>query len=237
MSLDDEHPDGPAAARVLEVRTGRTGAVEHRGRSVPTAYRKSPRSGPVAAGALGLEGDEQADPRVHGGPDKAVYAYPVEHYAWWEERLGVAMPPGSFGENLLLAGLTEERVHLGDRFGVGSLVLEVSMPRRPCFKLAAVHDRPELPELLQDSGRTGFYLRVVAPGSVAAGERLVAVGEAVTSVTVLELNRVMNVDRSDLAAAAALSRVPQVPERWRHSLARRLEGHQEPDEGPRLLGS
>ncbi|WP_193607116.1 MOSC domain-containing protein [Nocardioides lijunqiniae] len=236
MSQHDDHQQGGTAARVLEVRTGRTGTVEHRGRSVPTAFRKAARTGPVAVATLGLEGDEQADPRVHGGPDKAVYAYPVEHYAWWQERLGVPLAPGFFGENLLLEGLTEDRVHLGDRYAVGELVLEVSMPRRPCFKLAAVHDRPELPELLQESGRTGFYLRVLAPGTVAAGDRLVAVGDPVTTVTVHELNRVMNLDRSDLAAAAELSAVPQVPERWRQSLARRLDGHQEPD-GPRLRGT
>lgn len=221
---------------MLEVRTGRTGQVRHRGRDVPTAFRKSLREEPVLATVDGLDGDEQGDRRVHGGPDKAICAYPVEHYAWWRDRLGRPLESGAFGENLVLRGLTEDQVRVGARYRVGDVRVEVSMPRRPCYKLAAIHGIAELPELLQQTGRTGFYLRVLEPGRVAAGDRLRLVDEPATPVTVSELNRVMNLDKHDLAAAERLSRLPQVPQRWRESLARRLEGHVEAD-AARLRGA
>lgn len=235
MTYDVPHDGSTLPARVLEVRTGQAGSVIHRGRSVATAFRKTVREGPVLASVDGLEGDQQADRRVHGGPDKALCVYPVEHYEWWRERLGVELTHGWFGENLLVQGMVEVDVCLGDRYEIGEVQLEVSMSRRPCFKLGAIHDVPELPDLLQESGRTGYYLRVLVPGYVAAGLPVRQIGESVTTVSVAEVNRVMNVDKDDLVAAAALSTVPQVPERWRRSLARRLEGLQEEDE-PRLRG-
>lgn len=188
--------------RVLEIRTGSVGVVEHRGRQVRTAFRKARRSGPVAVSDVGLAGDEQADQRVHGGPDKAICVYAVEHYDWWREQLGTRLPAGSFGENLLVRSLIEPDVYLGARYQVGTLLLEVSMPRRPCFKLGAIHGLPELPELFQNSGRTGFYFRVLEQGVVTVGNNLRLVSEPDDPVSVAEVNRVMNIDRHDLQAAA-----------------------------------
>ncbi|WP_340697250.1 MOSC domain-containing protein [Cellulosimicrobium funkei] len=226
---------GPASAVVLEVRTGGVGTVAHRGREVPTAFRKQPRVGPVAVGAEGLDGDAQADRRVHGGPEKAVCVYPVEHYAAWRDELGADLPPGAFGENLLTRGLTEDDLLLGDVLALGTATLQVSMPRRPCFKLAAVHGLVDLPDRVQSSGRTGWYLRVLTPGTVRAGATAVVVDRPDRSATVREVNRVMNLDRNDLPAAAALAALPTLPARWRETLARRLRGGTE-DDRARLRG-
>ncbi|MGO1332177.1 MOSC domain-containing protein, partial [Cellulosimicrobium funkei] len=225
----------PASAVVLEVRTGGVGTVAHRGREVPTAFRKRPRLGPVAVGTEGLEGDAQADRRVHGGPEKAVCVYPVEHYAAWRDELGADLPPGAFGENLLTRGLTEDDLLLGDVLALGTATLQVSMPRRPCYKLAAVHGLVDLPDRVQASGRTGWYLRVLTPGTVRAGATAVVVGRPARSATVREVNRVMNLDRDDLPAAAALAALPTLPARWRDTLARRLRGGTE-DDRARLWG-
>jgi MOSC domain-containing protein YiiM len=220
---------------VVEVRTGRVGSVRHRDRDVATAIDKVLRIDRVAVGPLGLAGDEQADRRVHGGPDKAICVYAAEHYPWWREHLGIDLDHGAFGENLLVHGLTEDEVEVGDRFVVGAALVEVSMPRRPCYKLGARHGRTDMPDLLQETGRTGFYLRVLRPGAVAAGDLLRPVEASRSGVTVAELNRVMNVDKDDLVAAERLSRVPAVPEKWRQSLVRRLEGQVESD-ASRLRG-
>ncbi|MFJ1512512.1 MOSC domain-containing protein [Cellulosimicrobium funkei] len=236
---DPRAPGAPAPGRgsavVLEVRTGGVGTVAHRGREVPTAFRKQPRVDPVAVGAEGLEGDAQADRRVHGGPEKAVCVYPVEHYAAWRDQLGVDLPPGAFGENLLTRGLTEDDLLLGDVLALGATTLQVSMPRRPCYKLAAVHGLVDLPDRVQASGRTGWYLRVLTPGTVRAGATAVVVDRPDRSATVREVNRVMNLDRDDLAAAAALAALPTLPARWRDTLARRLRGATE-DDRARLRG-
>ncbi|MCB7135903.1 MOSC domain-containing protein [Cellulosimicrobium marinum] len=223
-------------ARVLQVRTGQVGVVEHRGRAVPSGFRKEVRTGPVTVDAEGLVGDEQGDRRVHGGPDKALCAYPVEHYAAWPAELGTVLAPGSFGENLVTRGLHEDELQLGDVLVVGSVRVQVTTPRRPCYKLAAVHGRPDLPDRVQESGRTGFYLRVLEPGTIAAGAVVRLVDRACRSATVREVNRVMNVDRDDLAGAAALVDLPTMPPRWRDSLRRRLGGAFE-DDTARLRGT
>src|SRR5690606_15630671 len=140
-----------------------------------SAIAKTPRSGPVRIGELGLDGDEQGDRRVHGGVDKAVHHYPFEHYARWRAELGplpVLAAPGAFGENLSSAGLDESNVCLGDRYALGSVVLEVSQGRQPCWKLNDRFGVRDMARRVQDTGRTGWYYRVLQPGVARAGDTL-----------------------------------------------------------------
>ncbi|MGE5651112.1 MOSC domain-containing protein [Noviherbaspirillum sp. UKPF54] len=146
---------------------------EHR---IMTGIHKQPVTGAVRVKPLGLAGDEQADLTVHGGLDKAVYAYPSEHYAFWAaQRLAVfkreaPLPPGSMGENLTLEGILEREVWVGDRLHVGSAVLQVTEPRRPCYKFAAKMGFSHAVKMMVQSGFTGFYLRVIEEGEIAAGD-------------------------------------------------------------------
>jgi MOSC domain-containing protein YiiM len=145
-------------------------------RRIATGIHKQPVAGSVLVEKLGLAGDEQADPSVHGGLCKAVYAYPSEHYAFWiAQRLAVLkreepLPPGSMGENLTLQGLLESDVWIGDRLHVGSTVLEVTEPRQPCFKFNAKMGFSHAVKMMVQSGYSGFYLRVVETGKIAAGD-------------------------------------------------------------------
>ena len=165
--------------KLISLNTGHAAPMEIEGRNVLTGIRKTPRSGAVALATLGLEGDEQADPSVHGGLSKAVYAYPSEHYEFWQAvraqaqvaAWGQVLPPGSLGENLTLGGLLEKDAFVGDtlRF-VGGVELLVSEPRFPCFKFNAVMGFNKAAKLMAQSRWCGFYLAVKTPGTLAAGE-------------------------------------------------------------------
>lgn len=164
---------------IEHVNTGRVAMLSIGGRTVGSAIGKRPQAGPVAVGMLGLDGDEQADASVHGGLSKAVYAYPAEHYAFWQTvrlqaRVAGAdspLPPGSLGENLTLRGVQESELWIGDRLQLPDCVLAVSEPRRPCFKLNHALGFAHAAKMMQQSGWCGSYLAVVKPGSIAAGQQ------------------------------------------------------------------
>jgi MOSC domain-containing protein YiiM len=164
--------------RVLEVCTATARGVTIGSRRVLSAIGKRPRDGAVEVGPLGLAGDEQADPSVHGGHSKAIYAYPSEHHAFWrtvraQARVSLWDEPlaaGLFGENLLLEGLTEERLWIGDRLRLPGCVLAVSEPRHPCFKFNAAMGFAQASKLMVQSGFCGAYLGVIEPGRVSAGD-------------------------------------------------------------------
>ena len=141
-----------------------------RGHEMTTGLFKRPVEGPVRVGLLGLEGDLIGDKRVHGGADKAVYAYALEDVAWWEEQLGRELGPGFFGENLSLRGVDVTGSRIGDRWRVGSTLLEVSEPRHPCWKLATRVGEPRFIKRFAQAGRPGAYLRVLGEGEVRAGD-------------------------------------------------------------------
>lgn len=158
-------------AKLLEVRTGHAARVNGH----LTAYRKSPRTGPVRAHFLGLEGDEVANTRVHGGPEKAIYACSHDHYAVWQTehpQQSHKLVPGGFGENLLIEGLTESKVCIGDRWRIGTMLVEPCQPRQPCATLARWFDDPGMVKAMIESGRSGWYLRVIEEGSCAAGDAM-----------------------------------------------------------------
>ncbi len=164
--------------RVLSVNVARASAVAIDGRSVTTAIGKRAVEGRQAVRALGIEGDEQADLRVHGGPSKAVYAYPSEHYPFWQTvraQAGIApwhesLPPGSPGENLTIAGVVETEVFVGDVLRFAGCALAVSQPRLPCFKFNAAMGFRHAAKLMTESAWCGWYLAVREPGTIAAGD-------------------------------------------------------------------
>ena len=169
--------------KVLSVNTARAGTRLIQGRSIVTAIGKQPVAGPVAVGTLGLAGDEQADLSVHGGQSKAVYAYPVLHYPFWQTvraQAGVAaadapIPFGLLGENLTLDGLDEGQLWIGDQLQLPGCMLVVSEPRNPCFKFNAVMGFAQASSLMNQSGYSGVYLAVLQPGQVQAGDAITLV--------------------------------------------------------------
>jgi MOSC domain-containing protein YiiM len=156
--------------RVVSVQVGRAREIAHRGRRVRTGIYKEPVLFRVRAGRLGLDGDTQADLRVHGGPDKAVYAYDLSGYAHWRRELGADFPFGQFGENLTVEGLPETDVRVDDVYRIGGALLQVTSPRSPCFKLALKMERPTFPKAFLQSRRTGFYLRVLQEGELGVDD-------------------------------------------------------------------
>ncbi len=199
--------------------------MERRGRAAPTAIFKSPVEDGLLLSETGLEGDEQADLRVHGGPDKAVCAYCAENLPYWSKVLGTCLAPGAFGENFTVEGMPESDVCIGDVYEVGDAVVQISQPRQPCFKLAVRHGLPEMALLVQESGKTGFYLRCLEPGEVRRGDGIHLLERAAGAVGVAESNRIMHRDKSDMAAAERLLEAPGLSASWRKSLAKRLAGH------------
>jgi len=206
---------------VVSVNVGLPRTVEWQGKSVRTAIFKSPVEGTVHVGPLNLEGDGQADPDVHGGPFKAVYLYPAEHYAAWRAHLG-ALDWGAFGENLTARGLSENTATIGDRLRVGTAELIVTQPRLPCFKLGIRFGRPDVERLFLQSGMTGFYLSVAREGEVRAGDAVAVVEPAAGSVTVAEVVSLYRADRPDRELLSRVAGLPALPERLRKRFRRQL---------------
>jgi MOSC domain-containing protein YiiM len=174
--------------RVLAVSVGQPRTVPHDGGTVRTAIFKEPVEHPVLLTRLGFEGDGQADRKVHGGPARAAYLYPFEHYAHWAPRLGGGeLPYSQFGENLTTEGLLEDTVHVGDVFAMGQARVQISSPRGPCFKLGIRTGDPSIVKPFLASRKLGFYLRVLEEGRVAAGDAITLVALDPAGVTMAEL--------------------------------------------------
>ena len=214
--------DGPAVTR------------EWNGRTFVTAAAKERVDGPVSLRRLGLAGDEQGNLAVHGGPDKAVLLFCAEHYPRWRAD-GFDVPDGGFFENITVSGVSESDVVLGDTWRLGSATVQITQPRRPCRTLADRWGRRQLPQDVQASGRTGFYVRVLVEGTVAAGDRLTLIDRPEGGVSAAETNRIMNLDRDDEPGIRALLAAPELPKSWRDKLERRLGGVLE-DDSARLGG-
>lgn len=202
-----------------------------------TGMFKTPVTGSVQLGPANLAGDGQADLENHGGPDKAVNVYCAEHYPFWEAELGIGpLLPGAFGENFTLTGLLEPGACIGDIWQVGTARLQVSQPRQPCWKLARRWQREDLAFRVQQSGRTGWYLRVLVPGAVQAGDHVELVERPHPQWTIATANEVMHQRRDDRAAAAALAACPALATGWRRKLACRAGGAGPEDTARRLTG-
>jgi ferredoxin-NADP reductase/MOSC domain-containing protein YiiM len=203
--------------KVISVNVGLPRAVQWKGKAVSTGIFKAPVSSRIHLRALNFDGDRQADLSVHGGPDKAVYVYPVEHYAYWHREIpDVPLPWGMFGENLTIQGLPQEdTLKIGDRFRIGSTEVVVTQPRLPCFKLGLRFGRDDIVKRFLASGRTGFYCRVVAEGEVAADDPIVVVERGVDSVAISEVTRLYARDKDDLEGLRRIVGVGALPDDWR----------------------
>ena len=173
--------------KLLSIQVGRPRKVNWRRRIVTTGIYKDQVEGRIKLGRSNLVGDEQADLRVHGGWDKAVYVYPSEHYAFWRTELpGVPLPYGMFGENFTTEGVDERSIRIADRFRIGGAVVEITQPRLPCYKLGVRFGRPDMPQRFHASGRCGFYLSVLEEGDVGPGDVWERVGRDPNAMSVHE---------------------------------------------------
>lgn len=176
--------------RVVSVNVGLPQPILWKGHPVLSGIFKEPVEGRITVRRLNLEGDGQADLTVHGGPEKAVYAYSLEHYDFWRGLLpGIDLPPGSFGENLTVEGLTEENVHIGDCFQIGTAQMRVTQPRMPCYKLAAKFGRTDIVRHFLETGYSGFYLAVIREGEVGSGDAVQLIAQATQKVSITEINK------------------------------------------------
>lgn len=216
--------------KLVSVNVGLPREVSWHGRIVTTGIFKEPVAGRLALRRLNLDGDRQADLTVHGGEHKAVYCYPLAHYDFWKKELpGRELPMGMFGENFTVEDsgekLTEEAVHLGDRFSVGTAEVVVTQPRLPCYKLGIRFGSDDMVKRFLASGRTGFYVAVVREGEVGAGDEMKLLGRDANGVAVSEITHLYVVKRYGEAEIGAVRRALQVkefPEGWKEYFRERL---------------
>jgi len=205
------------APTIVSVNVAVPRTVQWQGRPVRSAIWKEPVDGPTAVAGVNLAGDDQADRRVHGGPDKAVYAYAVEDYEWWAATAG-PLAPGTFGENLTTRGIDLSAAQIGDRWSVGTVELEVCQPRTPCFKLGMRMGDVDFPGRFAAAGRAGAYLRILVPGELCRGD--------VIHVRAAEPGGVplgaLAAERPTDDILRQVAEDPRVPVGWRRSAARAL---------------
>lgn len=211
---------------------------------------KTPVAGPRFLGKTNLDGDAQADRKNHGGPDKAVCVYAHEHYAHWQQQFGLPeLPPGAFGENFTTMGLLESEMCIGDTLAVGELaigdsangetqgvVIQLSQPRQPCWKLARRWQIGDLVAQVQDMGYTGWYFRVLQEGIVQPGDALRLLERPYPHLTLAEANRIMHHDKEDWATIATFLACPLLSTSWQNSLRRRINLHAPADVSDRIYG-
>jgi len=209
--------------KLLSVNVGLPRTIEWKGKIIRTSIFKRPVTGRVRVSTLNVEGDQQSDLTVHGGPDKAVYAYPSEHYPFWRTELpGMDLPWGVFGENFTTAGLLEETVHIGDRFRVGSAEFVVTQPRMPCFKLGIRFNRSDMVKRFLQSGRTGFYFAVLKEGEVAAGDSIKLIEGDEHNIPVADVVNLYRGDAGNQDLLRRVSELPSLPNSWREYFRKRL---------------
>jgi MOSC domain-containing protein YiiM len=208
---------------VLTIHVGRPRQVNWRRRSFRTSILKSPVSGPIGVKRLNLEGDEQDDLSVHGGPDKAVYLFPSEHYEFWRTKLERHdLTWGSFGENLTTVGVDDREMAVGDQLRIGSALFEVRQPRTPCYKLAFKFDRPDIIKMFARAGRAGVYLSVLQEGVIQAGDEIVVRPTANPRITIAQLLGLLREPTVDLDLVRRAIECEALPEPWKISLRERF---------------
>jgi MOSC domain-containing protein YiiM len=210
--------------KIVSVNVGLPREVLWQGKKVRTGIFKEPVAGRVIICPLNLDGDGQADLSVHGGPDKAVYGYPSEHYSYWRTELpGVDLPFGKFGENLTTEGLMEDKLYIGDRFRVGEAELKVTQPRSPCYKLGIKFGRADMIKRFLDSRRTGVYFGVVHNGTVGAGDVIELISREQEEVSVADITRLYAFNKGDLKGLRRAIEVEALPENWKGYFQHQLE--------------
>ena len=200
------------AAKVLSVNVGSVREFEYNVRPAKSGIWKSPVAGRVAARGVNLAGDDQADRKAHGGPDKVIYAFAVEDARWWEQEIGRPLAHGEFGENLTTEGIAVNDARIGERWTIGTTIVEVSEPRIPCWRLGVRMNDPRFPRRFSDALRPGTYLRLVVEGDVGAGDEIRVVERPDHDLTVRDVFRIYMHDRHE---ADRLLAIPQMSESWK----------------------
>lgn len=210
--------------KIISLNVGLPREVSGKGKTVATGIFKQPVTGRLMMRRLNLDGDRQADLKVHGGAEKAVCLYPAEHYEWWRGELPeVDFTPGIFGENLTVSGLREDEVNIGDRFRIGQAEVMVTQPRLPCYKLGLRFGRDDLIKRFLESGRTGFYLAVLREGEVGAGDQVERLSRAAEGFTVADLTSLFVRERRNPEKLRRAVSVAALPESWRDWIRQQLE--------------
>jgi MOSC domain-containing protein YiiM len=209
--------------KLLSVNVGLPREIEVNGRIVRTSIWKNPVQGRIRASTLNLDGDQQSDLTVHGGIDKAVYLYPIEHYSYWRAELPrVELPWGVFGENFSAEGILEDQIRIGDRLRVGTAEFIVTQPRLPCYKLGIRFNRPEMVKLFLRSKRTGLYLRVLREGDVAEGDEINFIEKQETGVTITDIVSLYSTDARNQNLLRRAIEVLALPQSWKDYFRKRL---------------
>jgi MOSC domain-containing protein YiiM len=211
---------GRVTGKVLSVNVGGIRQFDYEGRTAESAIWKLPVTGRVRVRGVNLDGDDQADRGAHGGPDKAVYAYAVEDQRWWASQIGRPLAYGEVGENLTTDGIDVTNALVGERWTVGTALLEVSEPRIPCWRLGVRMGDKRFPRGFTQAGRPGAYLRIIAEGDIAGGDEIRVMSRPDHTVSVGEVFRIFARDRGE---AARLLSVPQLSEAWKKWAAREVE--------------
>ena len=207
-------------ARVLSVNVGRAREFDYNGRPAKSAIWKSPVAGRITARGVNLEGDDQADRKAHGGPDKSVYAYAIEDVRWWEEKLGQSLQHGEFGENLTTEGVAVNDALVGERWAIGTAVFEVSEPRIPCWRLGVRMNDQGFVRRFTEALRPGIYLRIIVEGAVGAGDEIRILERPDHDMTIRDIFRIYTRDRGEVERLLA---IPRMSESWREWARNRLQ--------------
>lgn len=210
--------------KLKSIHTGKVRKISHNDEKVTSGIVKEPVSGKVFVTKSGLEGDQQANLKVHGGVNKAVYGYPNEHFEFWnEQRSDLEFYPGVFGENLSTSGLDEENVCVGDIFQIGEVTLSVTTPRMPCKKLGIkMKDKGFIKEFLK-SERTGFYFKVLEEGEIEAGDNIQKVGDDGYGLSIRELVKLYTTHKHDISLLTKAAKSPTLQEDWRRDFAKKIQ--------------
>lgn len=203
-------------ARLMSIQVAKPRQIGDGESAWTTGFFKQPVPGSVYLSETGLEGDGQADTKHHGGLEKAVLAYSTDHEAYWWSELSVEVGPGGFGENLSVAGVDEQSTCIGDQWSIGEVVLEVTQPRQPCWKLGRRWERKDLPKLVVKNGRSGWYFRVIQTGTISAGDCVTLKSRPQPEWTIARANEVFYGD--DANGKKTLANVPTLSESWRTTL-------------------
>ena len=213
-----------ADMKLISVNVGLPRVVMSNGDPVSTGIFKEPVAGRVVLRTLNLDGDRQADLSVHGGPSKAVYAYPSEHYDYWKHELPeMKLPWGMFGENFTSAGLFESELSIGDKFRVGSAVVMVTEPRMPCYKLGIKFGRSDIVKRFLASERTGFYFAVLQEGEVGVGDSIELIEESKHNVKVSDITLLYTREKHNVGLLRRAMEVEALPESWKSYFQHRIE--------------
>jgi MOSC domain-containing protein YiiM len=209
--------------KLLSVNVSLPKEVIYQGRTVSTGIFKEPVKGRVMLRWQNLDGDGQADRRVHGGINKAAYAYPFEHYEYWSRELGrTDFAFGQFGENFTVEGMLEDEIRIGDVFRIGTAQVEVTQPRTPCYKLGIKMQMDPFPEIFMAAGKTGFYLKVLEEGEVGAGDQFERIRGDAGNITVRGLWHLAYYEPQNLEDAKKALRIPTLGPEWRRPMENRL---------------